>query len=436
MRRLLLLPFYFLIFGTCFFTLFQHVSTRAQTTSSSQYTLEITAENKSQIPPDAIDSISETLNNRWSGEVPLDNVFYLPSVRWEGDWALADAYYKSRGLDYYESENSPINNSFSIILANDSKGLWLSAFSDEPLAADIARIIPADELSYEAKTTLLTHFPSQYKTTATNIDYKLPWSKSEPKFFFSGVRTTNTQPCPDNSGWHGSLPYLGGQPCHALDFAPRLSSSFTNANILSPVTGYIYQICKNPGTQRQSALAIKATNSNEIIGIWHLDKNTIPAKIKQGELIKQGEFLGQMVTGFVNESKSTCPLISQGTHIHIVAPYKPFNIDSYTFTPESKVQYNGATYTMSSFQNTDLYSTNGDSTASESNCNPPSSGDWVITQNCTLTTSATVPNNLIINDGYSLTLNSNVTLDMNLGYYKILVKPNSKIFINSGAKII
>lgn len=436
MRKLLLIPFFLLILSSISFSLIQHLTTYAQTVQLPDYTLTITAENSNQIPPEVADSMLYTLNNSWQGDTPLDNVFYVPSIRWENDWAIADVNYKKKGVDYTNPENTPINTSHSIILAKNSRGVWQSAFSDEPLAADIARIIPDDELSYEAKTTLLAHFPSQYKTMATNIDYKLPWSKSEPKFFFSGVRTTNTQPCPDNSGWHGSLPYLGGQPCHALDFAPRLSPNVTNANILSPVTGYVYQICKNPGTQKQSALAIKATNSNEIIGIWHLDKSTIPAKIKQGELIKQGEFLGQMVTGFVNESKSTCPLISQGTHIHIVAPYKPFNIDSYTFTPESKVQYNGATYTMSSFQNTDLNSTNGDSTDSGSNCNPPSSGDWVITQNCTLTSSATVPNNLIINDGYSLTLNSNVTLDMNLGYYKILVKPNSKIIINSGAKII
>jgi hypothetical protein len=436
MRRLLLLPFSLLVVSVSLFFFFQHITSSAQTIEPSKYRLEITAENRSQIPPEAITSILNTLNNRWHGDIPVDYLFIIPSIRLESSWALADIHYKKSGVDYSDSANSPISNSFSVILTKDMNGVWLSAFVDEPLAASVARIIPDDELSYEAKFTLLAHFPSQYKTMAINVDYKLPWSSTGIKFFFSGVRTTNTQPCPNNSGWHGSLPYLGGQPCHALDFAPRLSSQVSNADILSPVTGYVYQICKNPGSQKQSALAIKASNSNEIIGIWHLDKNTIPLRVKQGELIKQGEFLGQMVTGNVNESKSTCPLISQGTHIHIVAPIKPFNIDSYSFSTDSKVTYNGYTSIMSSFQNTDMFSTNGNGSVTGNNCKTPISGDWIITQNCILSTSSSLPNNLIINDGMSLILNSNVTLDMNLASYKILVKPNSKLVINSGAKII
>lgn len=436
MRRFLQIPLSLIALSLISLSLLHQLPIFAQTSVPHDYKLEVTAENSIEIPDEVVTSILDTLNNGWRGEVPLDNIFYLPSIRWEGDWALADLYHRSSGIDYSESSNSPISNSFSIILAKKTDGVWLSALSDEPLAADIARVIPDNELSYEAKTTLLTHFPSQYKTMVTNIDYKLPWSGSGPKFFFSGVRTTNTQPCPNNSGWHGSLPYLGGQPCHAIDFAPRLTSTVTNADILSPVTGYVYQICKNPNSQKQSALAIKASNSNEIIGIWHLDKNTIPSRIKQGELVKQGEFLGQMVSGFVNESKSTCPLVSQGTHIHVVAPNKPFNIDSYSFTAESKIIYNNVSYNMSAFQNTDMNSTNSNSTLPNTNCRPPASGDWVIVQNCTLTSSATVANYLIISDGKSLTINSNVTLDMNLVNYKILVKPDSKLVINSGAKII
>lgn len=436
MRSLILIPFLLLILGITPILFIQKISTQAQTVSPPNYKLEVTSENSSQIPPEVVNSILDTITNRWQGDTPLNNIFFVPSIRWENDWAIADIHYKKSSVDYTNPENSPINNSVSMILAINSRGAWQSAFTDEPQAADIARLIPDEELSYEAKTTLLTHFPSQYKTMALNIDYKLPWSKSGTKFFFSGVRTTNTQPCPNNSGWHGALPYLGGEPCHALDFAPRLSSTVTNADILSPVTGYVYQICKNPGSQKQSALAIKATNSNQIIGIWHLDKDTIPSRIKQGELIKQGEFLGQMVEGSVNESKSTCPLVSQGTHIHLVSPYRPFTIDSYTFSLEDKVIFDESEHTMSSFQNTDMVSTNGNDTTSSKTCRPPVSGDWVISENCDLSSSTSVPNNLIINEGKSLTINSNVTLDMNLGYYRILIKPNAKLLVNSGAKII
>lgn len=407
----------------------------AQTYTQNNFKVIVTAENAQDIPPEVIDSIKFTLDDQWRGQIPLDNQFQLPSIRLEANWGITNLYYKTSGQKYDQTD-SPINNSFTVISAKTIEGKWVSSLSTEPLAADLARLIPDDEFTYEAKSTLISHFPSPYKTTAINIDYKLPWSQNGPKFFFSGVRTQNTYPCPNNSGWHGALPYLGGQRCHALDFAPRLTTTVRNADILSPVTGYVEHLCKNPGTQKQSALAIRATNSNQIIGIWHLDKNTIPGKIKQGELITQGELLGRMVEGNVNESQSTCPLISYGTHIHIVAPHKSFEIDSYSFTEDSNVIYQGTSTAMVNFQNKDLVSTNAASSSnSTTGCTPPSSGDWIINSNCTLTSSARISNNLVINDGYTLSLNPNVALDMNLRDYKILVKNNAKLIINSGAKI-
>ena len=438
-KRKLLLAFAILsivFFGVTTLLFYFRSETQAQT-SKNNFQLVVNAENASTVDNGIRSSILDALNSRWSKELPPDNTFYLPSIRLEEKWALANLHYKSVGVNYADPENSPINNSFSMLIVKSQDGQWTSAFTDEPLASDLVRLIPSDELSEGAKTTLIVYYPSTYKTMTFNVNYKLPWKKGGPKFFFSGVRVNNTYPCPNNSGWHGALPYLGGQPCHALDFAPRLSSSVSNADIVSPVTGYIDQICKNGGGLKQSALAIKASDSNQLIGIWHLDKNTIPSGLKQGVQVKQGDFLGQMVSGNIDESKAACPLISYGTHIHIVAPYKPFTIDGYVFTEDSKVQYGGNTYTMSSFQGTDLVSTNGSSTTSTiNNCLPPSSGDWTVSQNCKLSSNAKVARNLIINDGKSLTLEGNITLDMNFKDYKIVVKPNSNLILRSGARII
>jgi hypothetical protein len=430
---LAILSFVFASVTTAF--LYFKSDTQAQA-SINNFQLYVSAENSESVSTGIRSSILDTLNNRWIEEFPPDNTFYMPSIRLEENWGLANLHYKSAGVNYADEENSPISNSFTMLITKNLDGQWLSAFTDEPLAADLVRFIPSDELSEEAKTTLVAHYPSSYKTMSFNVNYKLPWRSNGPKFFFSGVRVNNTYPCSNNSGWHGALPYLGGQPCHALDFAPRLSSTVTNADIVSPVTGYIEHICKNSGGLKQSALAIKATSSNQLIGIWHLDKNTIPAGLKQGVQVKQGDYLGQMVTGFVDESKAACPLISQGTHLHLVAPYKPFAIDGYTFTQDSKVQYGSNTYTMSAFQGTDLVSTNGGSSSTNTGgCLPPSTGDWVVSQDCKLSSSAKVARNLIISDGKTLTIDNNMTLDLNLKDYKILVKPNAKLIIKSGSKI-
>lgn len=408
----------------------------AQTTPPRDYTMIVTTDEATGLPAEAKVAVKTALDNRWQGVPPKENKFYLSGIRLEQNWALVNLYFREDNIDYSSSLRSPIENTFSMVLVKNN-GEWSAALADEPLAASLVRLIPDSELSFEAKSTLFKFFPGPYKTTVSNVNYKYPWAKDSVKFFFTGVRVKNTYPCPNNSGWHGSKPYLGGQACHSLDFAPRLSQTVKNADILSPVTGYISNICKNPDSQKQAALAIRATNSDQIIGLWHLDKSTIPSQIKQGVLVNQGDFLGQMVTGDVDESSANCPLISQGTHIHVVAPAKPFTIDEYSYTEDSKVVYKEQTYNMSSYSGTDLTTTNSKTSSNTgSSCVPPSSGDWTITQSCKLTQNAIVDKNLIITDGQELVIEGSITLDMNLRDQKILVKPNSRLLIRSGARII
>lgn len=428
MRKYLLFSTLALLTLVFFANKYQLVS-NAQT--HPEYRLEVTSENAASLPSEAQSAILLALNQRWTGPTPIDEIFFLPSMRIESGWILADLYYNDTALPSSDSTDTPLSNSFMMVLAQDNSNNWIAALVDEPQAADLARHIPDSELDFNAKTTLFRYFPSQFKTSTTDVDYKFPWSSSGTQFFFSGYRTSNSSPCPDNSSWHGVKAFHGGQSCHGLDFAPQLSPEVTNANILSPVGGYVIGLCKNTGDLKQSAITIKATNSEEIIGLYHLDKSSIPTNINLGTYIKQGDLLGQMVEGNVNERISKCPLVSEGTHLHLVAPEKPFNIDGYTFTEDHTVLYKGVSYTMKEYQNKILSSSNG-----AASCTPPSVGDWVITNTCNITSSMQINEGIIVNSGAELILNENVSVDTNLMDHNILIKDGGKLLIKTGSRIL
>ena len=67
-------------------------------------------------------------------------------------------------------------------------------------------------------------------------------------------------------------------------------------------------------------------------------------------------------------------------------------------------------------------------------CAPPASGDWVITQNCTLSQDATAPVNVIINQNVTLTIAAGVTLNIDLSSYHLKVKDGGKVVIRDGGK--
>lgn len=428
MRKYLLFSTLALLTLVFFANKYQLVS-NAQT--HPEYRLEVTSENAASLPSEAQSAILLALNQRWTGPTPIDEVFFLPSMRIESGWILADLYYNDTALPSSDFVDTPLSNSFMMVLAQDNSNNWISALVDEPQAADLARHIPDSELDFNAKTTLFKYFPSQFKTSTTDVDYKFPWSSSGTQFFFSGYRTTNTIPCSNNSAWHGVKNFVGNLSCHALDFAPVLSETIKTANVVSPVSGYVSGLCKNPGDLKQAAITIKASNSEEYIGLYHIDKASIPSNIQLGSKINQGDPLGQLVEGFVNEKKSTCPLVSEGTHLHLVAPEKPFNIDGYTFTEDHTVLYKGVSYTMKEYQNKILSSSNG-----AASCTPPSVGDWVITNTCNITSSMQINEGIIVNSGAELILNENVSVDMNLMDHNILIKDGGKLLIKTGSRIL
>ena len=68
-------------------------------------------------------------------------------------------------------------------------------------------------------------------------------------------------------------------------------------------------------------------------------------------------------------------------------------------------------------------------------CAPPTSGDWVVPQNCTLSQDATALANVIINQNVTLTIAAGVVLDIDLSSYHLKVKDGGKVVIRDGGKI-
>ena len=68
-------------------------------------------------------------------------------------------------------------------------------------------------------------------------------------------------------------------------------------------------------------------------------------------------------------------------------------------------------------------------------CAPPATGDWIISEDCTLTQDATAPANVIVEANVTLTIAQNVTLDVNFLNFHVTVKDTGKLVIKSGAKV-
>jgi len=65
-------------------------------------------------------------------------------------------------------------------------------------------------------------------------------------------------------------------------------------------------------------------------------------------------------------------------------------------------------------------------------CLPPATGDWTVSQSCTLTASSTPPANVIVPSGVVLTIPNGLTLNVEFTHYHILVQSGGGILIQSG----
>ena len=72
---------------------------------------------------------------------------------------------------------------------------------------------------------------------------------------------------------------------------------------------------------------------------------------------------------------------------------------------------------------------------SEDTCKPPVFGDWIISQSCTMKTSASAPANVRVQSISVLTLPDGVVLDIDLNKYSLTVEKGSGVLIKNGATI-
>ena len=68
-------------------------------------------------------------------------------------------------------------------------------------------------------------------------------------------------------------------------------------------------------------------------------------------------------------------------------------------------------------------------------CALPDSGDWMVTQDCTLSGSATAPGNVIVEKNVALTIAENASLDIDFANRHLKIKNGAKVVIKSGGKI-
>jgi len=69
-------------------------------------------------------------------------------------------------------------------------------------------------------------------------------------------------------------------------------------------------------------------------------------------------------------------------------------------------------------------------------CDPPGSGDWIITSSCTMSSSATVTGNIIVQNNAVLAIPNGVTLNVDFATKSLTVKSGSGVLIKVGGKII
>ncbi|EKD78836.1 MAG: hypothetical protein ACD_41C00252G0002 [uncultured bacterium] len=75
------------------------------------------------------------------------------------------------------------------------------------------------------------------------------------------------------------------------------------------------------------------------------------------------------------------------------------------------------------------------STLDDDECTVPSSGDWTITDDCVISSAITAPQNVLVADNVTLTINGSGSLAMDLSSYHLLIGDGSKVIIETGGKI-
>ncbi len=71
----------------------------------------------------------------------------------------------------------------------------------------------------------------------------------------------------------------------------------------------------------------------------------------------------------------------------------------------------------------------------QTQCLVPASGDWVVSEDCTLSQNASAPANVVVNPNVTLTIAPGIVLDIDSSSYNLRVKTGARVVIKPGGKV-
>ena len=288
-------------------------------TAEAKYTVRYVSANAEVLSMSARTAIAYALN-AWPTAPPPNNTFYLIDVRWEKTWALATLTSADLNRARDKDEESLLSSGSLINLLLVQTGLgWEAAIDVDDHVHNLLHFIAPTELNETSRRVLFPPIenirPNRPIPKQQYNGYKFMWPAG------SAWRVTQ--------GWHD--PYTWGglfPPNTSLDF-DILGGAHSNSDILAASAGTVTYMCN--GTI-QKLVVVTTDGTSERLGYLHLDRTTVEQEgILVGVHVNQGRKLGRMLDSDSGSLSDSCGT-SNGTHIHIYFPEKPFTIDGVTFT--------------------------------------------------------------------------------------------------------
>jgi|GEM_PF-3264269 len=314
----ILFALFLLFLGTQLFSEPWRQAMAAPPSPEKAYAVRFIAPNSELLNFEARTAIIHAVN-RWKGQPPENNTFFLINLRFEDQWALATLTSANldRPLTVGEESHLDPNNMFALVLVDNSRS-WNAALETDAFAQELLSLIPDSEFNPIAKQAMFPNPATKHSSPEQQYNnYKFPWRAGEP------WRMSNP------AGWHDTYTGYGFPQNHSLDFDIRTAS---NADILAAASGTVTLVC--PGA-KEKLIVITTDGTSEKLGYLHLDKGSVDAEgIQQGMHIDQGRKLGRMWETPASGDSDGCGA-SYGTHLHIYFPEKPFTVDGKTFSQDN-----------------------------------------------------------------------------------------------------
>ncbi|KKP70046.1 hypothetical protein A2X44_02415 [candidate division CPR3 bacterium GWF2_35_18] len=363
--------------------------------SENDFKFEVIYRIENILPEELTKEVENKLQH-WSLKAPQNNKFFITSIDIKkNNWGVLSATTLDldqikNAQDYLDSTNTFL---VLVVLINNE---WKVSYPSDNELQEILNNIPDSELDPSLKDILFINnpiIPSSKILLMTDqlySNYKFPWS------YINDWKWTGSYP---TAGWHDPSN-------NSLDFQTYDAEVPTaGQSALAASNGVIAYKCSD-----FIRVTVTVGGQNEEWQLAHFNATGLSSL----QNITQGQTLGSVLTDPSNPPPGGCGYGS-GAHLHMNFPTKPFIIDNIEYTQDDI--HSGEA----------LHSTNG--------CVPPSSENWIITTDCTLTGSHTAPANVTVQNNSLLTIESNANLNIDFINYKLEVIHNSGVLIKNGGKI-